>query len=82
MHEGRSRWSTVAPDIVLALITSFLIVTVVSPFLRWVLAPNADALIALSVLAAFPCFALLAFGLSQIRQVVAERADPDAGGER
>ena len=63
------------PSIFLALLTSFIIVTIVSPLLRWILSPNTDALIALSVLAAFPCSALLALGMSQVRQTVASQTE-------
>jgi hypothetical protein len=75
MHEQESRRATVGPSIFLALLTSFIIVTIVSPLLRWILSPNADALIALSVLAAFPCSALLALGMSQVRQTVAGQTE-------
>ena len=59
-HEQKSRQLRATSSIVLALLTSFVVVTLVSPLLRWLLLPNVNALIALSVLAAFPCFALLA----------------------
>ncbi len=67
------------PSILVALLTSFIVVTVVSPVLRWLLSPNADALIALSVLAAFPCSALLALAMSQIRQTVTDAAEASSG---
>lgn len=64
-------------SIVLALLTSFVVVTLVSPLLRWLLSPNANALIALSVLAAFPCFALFASAIGHIGRAVRGRTDTD-----
>jgi len=75
MPEQESRWAITGPSVVLALLTSFIIVTIVSPLLRWILSPNADALIALSVLAAFPCSALLALAMSHVRAAVPRRAE-------
>jgi hypothetical protein len=79
MHEQESRRVTVGSSVVLALLTSFIIVTMISPLLRWILSPNTDALIALSVLAAFPCSALLALGMTQVRQTVASRGEGSSG---
>ena len=73
MQDQESRRPGVAPSIVLALLTSFVVVTLVGPLLHWLLWPHVNALIALSVLAAFPCCALLDFTMGHIGRVVRSR---------
>jgi hypothetical protein len=75
MHEHESRRARAAAQVFIALLTSFVIVTIVSPLLRWILSPNPDALIALSVLAAFPCAALLALARRQVYRVAGHRTE-------
>ena len=76
-NEQESRRLRATSSIVLALLTSFVIVTLVSPLLRWLLSPNVNALIALSVLTAFPCFALFASVMEHIGRVVRAQTDSD-----
>ena len=76
-HQQESIPRRATSSVVLALLTSFVVVTLVSPLLRWLLSPNVNALIALSVLAAFPCFALFASVTRHIDRAVRGRTNSD-----